>query len=80
MKNLMITILLISFGKIIAQSGLNGVVIDRETNEPISNILVKLFEEGILILEEETDDAGQFFFPDLNAGLFELEFSNLEYH
>jgi len=79
MKNLLITILLFSITESIAQSTLSGVVLDKEMNEPVSNISVKLFENGTLILEEETDAAGKFIFSDLEAGVVELEFSSLEY-
>lgn len=79
MKKLMILILMFVFGKSIAQTNLQGIVIDRETNKPIPNVLVRLFEAGDLIFEMETDEFGEFIFDELEAGIFEVDFSNLEY-
>lgn len=68
-------VLTISFG----QTSLNGKVVDKENKEPIIFGSVALFKNGVQLTGTDTDDKGNFNFPDIDPGTYDVEVSYLGY-
>lgn len=68
-------VLTLSFG----QTSLNGKVVDKENKEPIIFGSVALFKNGVQLTGTDTDDKGNFNFPDIDPGTYDVEVSYLGY-
>jgi len=62
-----------------SQTSLAGKVTDSETGEPILFGTVALYENGVLSLGTETDMNGNYNFPDIDPGTYEVEASYVGY-
>lgn len=62
-----------------AQTALGGKVVDKETGEPIIFGTVALYENGVLASGTETDINGNYNFPDIDPGTYEVEASYVGY-
>ena len=58
-----------------AQTSLAGKVTDEDTAEPIEFATVALYKNGVLVTGTETDDKGNFNFPDIDPGTYDVEAS-----
>ena len=63
----------------LAQTSLSGKITDKETKEPISFGSVALYKNGVQLTGTDTDDKGNFNFPDLDPGTYDVEVSYLGY-
>ncbi|NRB63458.1 MAG: TonB-dependent receptor [Saprospiraceae bacterium] len=73
---LLTAILFISLPFIIdAQTSLAGKVIDGTTNEPVVFGTVAIYKNGVLTLGTETDLNGNYNFPDVDPGTYDVEAS-----
>jgi len=79
MKNILLLIcILISF-QTIAQTSLSGKVTDEETDEPILFGTVSLFKDGSLVTGTDTDLDGNYNFPNIDPGTYDVEVSYVGY-
>ena len=62
-----------------AQTSLNGKVLDKENKEPIVFGSVALYKNGVQLTGTDTDDKGNFNFPDIDPGTYDVEVSYLGY-
>ncbi len=62
-----------------SQTSLAGKVTDSETGEPILFGTVALYKNGVLSLGTETDMNGNFNFPDIDPGTYDVEASYVGY-
>ena len=61
--------------QVFSQSGsgkINGVVIDKSTNEPLSFATVKLFKNGVMKGGQNTDEDGKFSFSPVDPGKYDI--------
>ena len=56
-----------------AQTSLKGKVTDGETNEAIFFGNVVIFKDGVLVTGASTDEAGNYSFPDIDPGTYDVE-------
>lgn len=62
-----------------SQTSLAGTVVDKETGEPIIFGTVALYENGVLSSGTETDVNGNYNFPDIDPGNYDVEASYVGY-
>lgn len=62
-----------------AQTSLKGKVTDGETNEAIFFGNVVIFKDGVLVTGASTDEAGNYSFPDIDPGTYDVEASYTGY-
>jgi len=70
---------LLSFTNSYTQTSLEGKVVDAATGAPISYGTVALYENDILIKGVETDLDGNYFFSDIDHGIYDIESSYIGY-
>ena len=56
-----------------SQTSLGGKVTDKETKEPISFGSVALYKNGVQLTGTDTDEKGNFSFPDIDPGTYDVE-------
>ncbi|MBV6428172.1 MAG: Vitamin B12 transporter BtuB [Haliscomenobacter sp.] len=57
------------------QTALSGKVTDEDSGAPVEFATVALYKNGVLITGQETDDKGNFNFPDIDPGTYDVEAS-----
>lgn len=62
-----------------AQTSLKGKVTDGETGEEIFFGNVVIFKDGVMVTGTSTDEAGNFSFPDIDPGTYDVEASYTGY-
>jgi outer membrane receptor for ferrienterochelin and colicin len=62
-----------------SQTSLNGKVTDKETKEPISFGSVALFKNGVQLTGTDSDEKGNFNFPDIDPGTYDVQVYLLGY-
>jgi len=62
-----------------AQTSLGGKVTDEDSREPISFGTVALYRNGVLLTGTESDLEGNYHFPDMDPGLYDVEASYVGY-
>ena len=62
-----------------AQTALSGKVTDEDTGEPVEFATVALYRNGVLITGTETDAKGNYNFPDIDPGTYDVETSFIGY-
>jgi outer membrane receptor protein involved in Fe transport len=71
--------LLVGLCSIVAQTTIEGKVIDKETGESILFGTVALYRGGVLITGTETDTEGNYFISDVQPGTYDMEASYVGY-
>ncbi len=79
MKKTILLYLLICNGILLSQTTLSGVLVDRETKQPISGVTVFLLLQNKMHEEIESNNFGEFTFEDLESNIYDLRISSLEY-
>jgi hypothetical protein len=64
----------------IGQTSLAGKVIDEETKKPLDFVSVVLYKNGVQITGTDTDESGNFNFPDIDPGTYDIEAVLLGYN
>ena len=65
-------LLCLSFSLLQAQTSLGGKVTDDESKEPISFGTIALYKNGVLVTGTEPDLEGNYNFPDIDPGLYDV--------
>ncbi|MBK9733546.1 MAG: carboxypeptidase regulatory-like domain-containing protein [Saprospiraceae bacterium] len=76
---LLVGFFLVVWSGTIAQTTIEGKVIDGKTNEPILFGTVALFRGGVIITGTETDLDGNFFISNIQPGTYDMEASYVGY-
>ncbi len=71
--------LLSGFFKNTTSTTLEGIVVDKEGNQPLDFAYVKLFKKGNLITGTQTDMDGKYLFSNIQPGVYDIEASYLGY-
>lgn len=81
MKKLLLSLCLLVMvsGIVVAQTSLQGKVIDANNGEPILFGTVAIYKDGALLTGVETDLDGNYYFSDLNPGTYDVEASYTGY-
>ena len=79
MKKTILIYLLICNGILWSQTTLSGIIIDRETKQPLSGVSVALLFENAIYEEVESNNLGAFTFEEIEPGIYDLVISSLEY-
>jgi hypothetical protein len=64
----------------IGQTSLAGKVTDEETKKPLDFVSVVLYKNGVQIAGTDTDISGNFNFPDIDPGTYDIEAVLLGYN
>ena len=72
-------LLCLSVSLLQAQTSLGGKVSDEESKESISFGTIAIFKNGVLVRGTETDVEGNYNFPDMDPGLYDVEASYVGY-
>lgn len=73
-RNLLLLLSLIILGTVAhGQTSLAGKVTDLDTKEPLSFVSVVLFKNGVQLAGTDTDDEGNYSFPDIDPGTYDVE-------
>jgi len=62
-----------------AQTALAGKVTDEDSGEPVEFATVALYKNGVLVTGSETDARGNYNFPDIDPGTYDVEASFIGY-
>lgn len=62
-----------------AQTSLNGIVTNAVNGKNIMFATVSIFKNDVLILETKTDTDGNYFFPYIKPGIYDIHSRNLGY-
>ena len=79
MKKTILLYLLIYNGILLSQTTLSGILIDRETKQPVSGVTVSLLCQNKMHEEVESNNLGEFTFEDIEPNNYDLIISSLEY-
>ena len=82
MKNYiaLVATMLLAVASVVAQSSLEGKVVDGESGEPILFGNVALYKNGVLITGTETDFDGNYSFSNIDPGTYDVEASYVGYN
>lgn len=80
MNKILLTVCLFCVGVgAMAQTSLQGKITDKEKGEPLSFANVQLIKNGVVVNGVYTDDDGNYFFSDIQAGTYDVEVDYLGY-